>query len=141
MFGPFSIGAHAVGNPAAAAAVFFALLVMHALGDFALQGAFLSRAKCRRADLSDFFPDGPPRALWWNCLLGHALIHAGAVWLVTGFVVLALAELLLHTLIDFAKCEGWLSFATDQVLHRLCKLAYAVLILFGTPEWITWSPA
>ena len=141
MFGPFHIGAAAAGNSGAALALLLALLIAHALGDFALQGDFLARAKDRHADLSNLFPDQKPKGLWWNCLLAHALIHAGGVWIVTGFVTLALAELLLHFAIDFAKGEGWINFASDQLLHRLCKLAYVLLLYLQFPSWITWSPA
>ena len=127
-------------NPWGAVLVFFALLVAHALGDFAFQGSFLSQAKNKNADLSSFFPKGTPRGLWWNALLAHALIHAGAVWLVTGFVLLGLAELVLHFLIDYAKCEGWISFALDQTLHRVCKLVYVLLLFFNWPGGLDWNP-
>ena len=127
-------------NPWGAVAVFFALLISHAIGDFALQGSFLSRAKNRHNDLSDYFPEGTPPSLWWNALLAHALIHAGGVWLVSGLVVLAFIELVLHTLIDYAKCEEWISFAVDQTLHRLCKLLYAVLLFLNWPGFLDWNP-
>ncbi len=127
-------------NPWGAVLVFFALLVAHALGDFALQGSFLSQAKNKNSDLSRFFPSGTPRGLWWNALLAHALIHAGAVWLVTGFVLLGFAELVLHFLIDYAKCEDWISFATDQSLHRVCKLLYVLLLFFNWPGGLDWNP-
>ena len=127
-------------NPWAAIVLFFALLVTHAIGDFALQGNFLSLAKNRNADLSRFFPGAPPRGLWWNALFAHALIHAGGVWFVTGMVVLAFAELVLHSLIDYAKSEGWISFALDQALHWLCKLVYVSLIFLNWPTGLDWDP-
>ncbi len=127
-------------NPWGAVAILFALLVSHAIGDFALQGSFLAQAKSRKADLSQFFPNGTPRGIWWNALLAHALIHAGGVWLVTGYVVLATAELILHFLIDYAKGEGWISFATDQTLHRACKVFYAFLLFWNWPPFLDWSP-
>lgn len=127
-------------NPWGAVAVFFALLIAHALGDFALQGNFLSQAKNRNADLAHFFPEGSPRSLWWNALLAHALIHAGGVWLVTGFVVLAALELVLHFVIDHMKCENWISFDTDQTLHRLCKVLYALLLFLDWPAFLDWNP-
>lgn len=127
-------------NPWAAVAVFFALLVSHAVGDFALQGNFLSQAKNRHADLDAFFSGGTPPSLWWNALLAHALIHAGGVWLVTGLVVLAAVELLFHFLIDYAKCEQWISFGLDQTLHRLCKVLYVTLLFCNWPGFLTWNP-
>ena len=127
-------------NPWGALALFLALLIGHAVADFALQGNFLSQAKNRNSSLESFFPNGPPRGLWWNALLAHALIHAGAVWLITGFVILAVAELVLHFLIDYAKCEGWISFALDQTLHRTCKLVYVALLFFSWPAGLDWNP-
>ena len=127
-------------NPWAAVVVFFALLISHAIGDFALQGNFLSQAKNRNANLEAFFPNGTPRGLWFNALLAHALIHAGGVWLVTGLAMFAFIELLVHFLIDYIKCEGWISFSMDQSLHRLCKLLYAALLFANWPGWLHWNP-
>ena len=129
-----------VSNPWGAVVILFALLVTHAIGDFALQGSFLSQAKNRNADLSRFFPNGAPRGLWWNALFAHALIHAGGVWLVTGFAILAFVELVLHFLIDYAKSEGWISFTLDQTLHHLCKLIYVALIFCNWPAGLDWDP-
>ena len=128
-------------NAWGAVVIFFALLISHAVGDFALQSRFIAIAKNRGADLSELFPDGGSKGVWWNTLLAHSLIHAGGVWLVTGYVVLAFAELILHFLIDYAKSANLISFSLDQTLHRVCKLIYAVL-LFVDPgwTWLTWSP-
>ena len=120
-------------NPSGALILFFALLVAHAAGDFALQGNFLAKAKNRNADLAEFFPQDPP-------LLAHSLIHAGGVWLVTGMVILAFAELVLHSLIDYAKSEGWISFTVDQALHWSCKLLYVALIFLNWPPGLDWNP-
>ena len=127
-------------NPWGAVVVFFALLITHAIGDFALQSNFLSQAKNRHATLAQFFPEGAPRGIWFNALFAHALIHAGGVWLVTGFVTLAFAELVLHWLIDYAKCEDWISFSLDQSLHRLCKVLYVVLLFVNWPPFLDWNP-
>ena len=115
--------------------VFLALAIGHAIADFPLQGLFLSEAKNRHGDLSNYFKNEMPRGVWIHALTAHSLIHAGAVWLITGSVVLALIELVLHWVIDFAKCEGWTGFNTDQLLHYLCKLSYAALIWLGV-SWI-----
>lgn len=96
------------------------LLAAHALCDYPLQGDFLSRAKNRIAPL--------PGVPWFQALGAHALIHAGAVLLVTGFWWLAAIEAVAHALIDDAKCAGRISFNTDQALHVLCKLAYAGIV-------------
>lgn len=127
-------------NLAGAAVVLFALLIGHAIADFALQGEFLSSAKNRHSQLKSFFGDeGTPKGLWIHALGAHAMIHAGAVWLITGSVVLGFLEFLLHWFIDFAKCESWTSFRTDQTLHILCKIAWVGLLWCECP-WAMWSP-
>lgn len=127
-------------GPAAAVVVLFALLIGHAVADFALQGKFLSTAKNRHNPLSDYFgASDPPKGLWLQALAAHSLIHAGAVWLITGSVVLGFLECILHALIDFAKCEGWTSFRTDQALHFACKVAWTGLLWCECP-WVMWTP-
>lgn len=113
----------------------FAFAIFHALGDYGLQGEFLSRAKNRGADLRAFFGNDTPRGIWVHALFAHALIHAGGVWLVSGSVILGAAELILHVLIDHAKGADRISFTTDQILHHSCKISY-VVILVTVPEWI-----
>lgn len=129
------------GNPAAALVILFALVIGHAIGDFAIQPDFLAIGKNRHADLSKYFGENnTPVGLWIHALTAHSLIHAGAVWLITGSVLLGAIELVLHVIIDFVKCEGKTSFALDQVLHYFCKLAYVVVLYFGC-ACVTWSPA
>ncbi|BCX49536.1 hypothetical protein HAHE_34440 [Haloferula helveola] len=136
---PLSIVA-AVDASSGFVVAFFALLIGHAVADFALQGEFLAVAKNRHAELSKFFGESPaPKGIWIYALGAHSLIHAGAVWLITGSVALGLLEFVLHWVIDFAKCEGWTGFKTDQFLHVACKIAYAVMITTNCP-WIAWTP-
>jgi Protein of unknown function (DUF3307) len=107
----------------------FALLIGHALGDYPLQGDFLAIHKNRhvsRGGSSTF-----PKSLWLHCLLSHSLIHAGLVWAITGRFVFALAEFVLHAILDCVKCEKWTSFNVDQLMHALCKAAYVVALLQG----------
>lgn len=101
-------------------ALFFAMAIGHALADFPLQGAYLSTQKNRH------LADG--RAEWIVALVSHSLIHAGAVWLVTGSMLLAGAELVVHALIDVGKCEKKYGFLADQCLHLLCKAAYVAVL-------------
>lgn len=101
---------------------FFALLIGHALADYPLQGDFLARAK----NASNPVPGVP----WYQALGAHALIHGGAVWLVTGVWWLGAMEVVVHALIDHAKCTGHITFNIDQSLHVACKGSY-VLILMG----------
>ena len=64
----------------------------------------------------------------------HALIHGGAVYLITGQLVYGLIETVSHWLIDFAKCEGKISMHVDQALHILLKLSYSLLIASQLPS-------
>ena len=104
----------------------FALLIWHALADFPLQGPYLSAAKNR---------NNPEYGVWYIALFMHGLIHAGGVWLITGFVSLALVELVVHCIIDDLKCRNKISFGSDQFLHVMCKIFYACLTL----KWTEWK--
>ena len=75
----------------------FWLLVGHAIADFTLQPDTLASAK-RRTAIGEL--------PWQVALSAHSAIHAGFVALVTGSVFLGTMELLAHSAIDFAKCEG-----------------------------------
>lgn len=103
----------------------FWLLVGHALADYPLQGDFLAKAKNHRSPI--------PGVDWWIALANHALIHGGAVALVTGSVTLGLAETGVHCWIDWLKCDGRTTFRTDQALHVACKVGWAVAIAVRTP--------
>jgi hypothetical protein len=103
----------------------FALMIWHALADYPLQGPYLSVAKNR---------NNPEPGVWFIAMFMHGLIHAGGVWLITGFVSLAVAELVVHCIIDDFKCRNKISFGTDQFLHVNCKIVYACLTLIWT-DW------
>ena len=107
----------------------FAFLIGHALADFPLQGSFLAIGKERHGDLEKLTGTAWPRGMWAYCLTMHSLIHAGAVWIVSGSVVLAAAEFVLHWLIDLAKSWDMTNFYADQGLHLICKLAYVYILL------------
>ena len=55
-------------------------------------------------------------------------MHGGIVHLITGNIWFGLAEVLLHWLTDYAKCEGWIGMHQDQGIHIGCKLGYAFLL-------------
>lgn len=102
-----------------------ALLALHFLCDFALQGDFMARAKNHATPI-----DGVP---WWLALFGHATIHAGAVGLVLPLPYV-LCELWTHLALDWAKNEGLLGkgslgFAIDQGTHVALKVLYAAVWL------------
>lgn len=114
-----------------ALALFFALVIGHAFADFPLQGEFLSRGKNRHNEPPKL-ADGKvsPPNLWIYLMTAHCLIHTGFVWVLTGSIIFALAELILHWVIDSLKCEGGTSFATDQWLHVISKAVYVVILWY-----------
>ncbi len=113
-------------------AAFFALAIGHAFADFPLQGEFLAICKNRRYLMRLKDPERPV-SMWISCMAAHCLIHAGMVWLITGSVLLGLAELVIHWVLDMLKCEGKTDFNTDQICHLVCK---AVYVAAGCLGWI-----
>ena len=108
--------------------LFFKLLVAHVVADFALQSDIMAKGKNRHNKIS-----APPNQKvmpgWPYWLSAHALIHGGAVYLVTGSLILGCVETVLHWLIDFAKCEGWTNPHQDQLLHILCRVGYVFVMI------------
>lgn len=100
------------------------LIAGHMLADYPLQGDFLSKAKNHLAPIS-----GVP---WYQALGGHATIHAGAVGIITGSFVLAIAEGIMHAIIDYNKCAKHLSYNQDQGLHIICKLIWIIYLGVAT---------
>lgn len=97
------------------------LLFWHALADYPLQGDFLAKAKNHTAPI--------PNVPWWQALSAHALIHAGGVFWITKSLSLTALEFIGHALIDHAKCNGQISYNTDQALHFAMKVFYAVCVV------------
>ena len=109
----------------------FLLLVGHALADFALQPIGMAKGKNRHYR-PDYIPEGQKyMPCWMYWLTAHALIHGGAVYFITGSLLLGILETLLHWVIDFAKCENWTNPHTDQMLHFLCKIVYVLIYING----------
>ncbi|OVE78677.1 hypothetical protein BVY01_04770 [bacterium I07] len=107
----------------------FKLLFAHAMADFSLQTNAMAMGKNRNVDWEGAKQGGKRYAFWPYWLTAHALIHGGAVWVVTGNVLLGAVETLLHWLIDFAKCENWINIHFDQALHLVTKIAYVWFLL------------
>lgn len=101
--------------------LFAALIVAHAICDYPLQGDFLAKAKNRTAPIA-----GVP---WQQALGAHAIIHGGAVGLLTGVWWLGVAEAVAHWIIDDAKCCGVFTFNQDQLLHVAFKAFWVTLAL------------
>jgi hypothetical protein len=104
----------------------FWLLVAHFVADYPLQGDTTAREKNRHSttELQKHVP-------WFYWLTAHALMHGGAVALITGWLTLGAAETLAHWLIDFGKCERWYSIHADQALHLGCKVVWLLVALGG----------
>jgi hypothetical protein len=98
------------------------LLAAHALCDYPLQGDFLAKGKNHRNPL--------PGVPWYQCLIAHAIIHAGAVALITGSFTIGMCEFTVHLVTDWCKCEGKLTFNHDQAIHVACKIAWWACIVF-----------
>lgn len=88
----------------------------HALCDYPLQ-RFLAEAKNHMNPV-----EGVPA---WQAMLAHCLIHMGMVLIITGSLWMALAELAIHYVTDYAKCDGRITFNVDQAIHYACKLVWA----------------
>lgn len=110
----------------------FLLLSGHALGDFALQNEWIATNKNRHVRLS-LSPEMQKNAqiIWPYLLTAHSLIHGLLVFLITGKVSLGIAETMIHWFTDFAKCEKWFGFHTDQFIHFSCKILWIILLYYG----------
>jgi hypothetical protein len=132
MISEFAAAQVAIGGLGGVLILFFAMAIGHALGDYPLQGEFLATGKNRHVDKTTFLGGGEfSPILWIHSLTAHSLIQAGIVWIVTGAGTLALAEFILHWIIDFVRCEKWIGFSFDQCLHLACKLVYAIILVAG----------
>ena len=102
----------------------FLLIVGHALADFVLQTDVMAKWKNRHnapTEIPDYQKYVPCWPYW---LTSHALVHGGAVYLITGSLFLGTVETVLHWGIDFIKREGWTDPNEDQALHFVCKVGY-----------------
>ena len=112
--------------------LFFQMIIGHAIADFVLQPDAMGFGKNRNNDAQK--TKGAVFPHWYYWMTSHALVHSGAVYIITGSIVLGLIELVLHWIIDFSKCEHWFNVHVDQSLHVACKIAYCVLIYQGVFE-------
>jgi len=110
-------------------ALFFQFLVGHALGDYVFQRDIMATSKSRHAEIHKAAGKGFPG--WYYWLVSHALVHGGAVFVISGSWALGVIETVLHFTIDFSKCEHWINLHVDQVLHILCKVVYVYVIYQG----------
>lgn len=104
------------------------LLVGHAVADFWAQSDALAQMKNRNRPNTRVPPGQKPQVMWPYALSAHALMHGAAVSLITGSVVLGLAETGAHWCIDFGKCENWYGIHLDQALHLACKVLWVAIL-------------
>jgi hypothetical protein len=102
--------------------ILFKLLIGHAVADYWAQSDGMRVAKAKDGNVRS---GGVP--VWPYVLTAHALIHGGAVWLITGNVWLGAAETICHWVIDFGKGRHCYGVHADQGLHIACKIAWSVL--------------
>lgn len=114
----------------------FMLIAGHALGDFALQNEWIATNKNRhfRLSLSSEMQQST-QVIWPYLMSAHALIHGMIVYMITQRLSLGIAETVVHWITDFAKCEKWFGFHTDQLIHVLCKLLWVYLMFAGTTSF------
>jgi len=106
----------------------FLLLVAHAVLDFVWQPDVMAMGKSRHYALhKNPDVDFPP---WYYWLTSHAFAHGGMVFMITGSLMLGVIEVCLHWLIDFIKCEKWITLHQDQLLHMLCKAYYCIYLFY-----------
>lgn len=104
--------------------VLFLLIFVHCLADFSLQGD--ATAINKNPDANTPLQKAVP---WYYWLGSHAIIHGGGVALVTGSIFLGVLETIAHFLIDLGKCKNYFSIHQDQLLHVLCKVIWAALLV------------
>lgn len=103
--------------------LFFLLVFAHMLADYPLQGDFLAQAKNRNTAIGKVF--------WPHALFAHSMIHGGFVMLLTGSIWMAMAELVIHGITDWLKCEGKITLNIDQAIHIGCKVIWAGLTVWS----------
>jgi Protein of unknown function (DUF3307) len=101
----------------------FMLVAVHYLCDFPLQSDTMAREKRRRRNVTE--------VAWYWWMIAHGFIHGLGVFVVTRSLLLAVAEVVFHSVIDFGKCEGKYGMAVDQSLHMVCKLVWWGLLVRG----------
>lgn len=98
----------------------FKLLIGHAVADYALQPPNIALGKNRHAGPPagyDEAAEGSRPSYWIMVMASHCLVHAGAVWIITGDMALAFWQFCTHYLIDVLKAERAFNLWVDQFLH------------------------
>lgn len=104
------------------------MLSGHAVADYALQSDAMAKGK-NWNNATPVPPGQKPQVCWYYWMAAHALVHGGAVTLVTQSVALGVAETVVHFVIDCLKCAGITTINEDQLAHVLCKILWASIAL------------
>jgi hypothetical protein len=72
----------------------FMLFVGHFLGDFSLQSEYMSTHKSPAVSKD-----------WYIVMTAHCAVHAMIVFVLTGRLVFAIAEFVVHFATDYVKCK------------------------------------
>ena len=110
--------------------MFFFLLIGHAVADYALQPPNIALGKNRNSGPPPGYDPGAHgkiMPIWPMVMAAHALIHAGAVIIITGDPILGAWQFAAHFLIDTLKCEKMYNVFVDQFLHVVVLFATAVV--------------
>ena len=100
--------------------LFLKLAIAHFFFDYPGQGDFLAKAKNHTAPI--------PGVPWYQALIAHSAIQAGAVWYLTGDPLFGCVEFCIHAITDYYKCDGRISYNVDQLIHLTCKALYALTL-------------
>lgn len=100
--------------------LFLKLAIVHFFFDYPGQGDFLSKAKNHKSPI--------PGVPFYQALIAHSAIQAGAVWYLTGSLLLGGTEFIAHGVTDYLKCDGRINLNVDQFIHLAFKGFYAFLV-------------
>jgi hypothetical protein len=110
---------------------FFYLLIGHAVADYALQSPWMAKAKNRHSGPPESYDPamhGKIQPIWPMVMAAHALIHAGAVVVITGDPFLGVWQFLAHYMIDTLKCDKMFNVWVDQSLHVFVLAMTAIYV-------------
>lgn len=96
----------------------YQLIIGHAVTDYALQSKHHMDLKNRNTSAG--------KHIWFLALSAHSILNGGAVYIVTGSMVLGVLETVFHFWIDFLKCDGQITMLEDQLAHGSCKILWAL---------------
>ena len=96
------------------------LFMGHFIGDFVLQNDRIAVEKCPGSDMT--LP-------WYWWMIAHSACHGLITATITNSPLIGTAEWVTHFTIDYFKCKNSYNLLTDQILHLICKLAWAIALL------------